>query len=238
VQAKSIALLFGAVLTVGRASAYDALDPKNCNGVYWDDKRPLVVNKVIANPRVNFVKSPYDDGFTAASCPADTEACRRTSYLVRGDLVLIGKARNEFTCVVYQSPLAEKQTWAMGWVPTSALQTVASNPHPRMSDWIGKWRHPGGRIEIKKVGDSKLKIEGNMTIPTARDFHTGQIEALVTPQNDTIAFVDDGAIAFEKTNEGECRVRMQRIGPLLLVEDNDGCGGAGVTFTGFYRRKL
>jgi hypothetical protein len=29
---------------------------------------------------------------------------------------------------------------------------------------------------------------------------------------------------------------MQRIGPWLVVEDNSGCGGVAVTFTGFYRR--
>jgi hypothetical protein len=29
---------------------------------------------------------------------------------------------------------------------------------------------------------------------------------------------------------------MQRIGPWLLLEDNGACGGAGVTFTGLYRR--
>ena len=30
---------------------------------------------------------------------------------------------------------------------------------------------------------------------------------------------------------------MQRIGPWLMVVDNAGCGGAGVSFTGFYHRK-
>jgi hypothetical protein len=38
-------------------------------------------------------------------------------------------------------------------------------------------------------------------------------------------------------DEEGCRVRMQRIGPWLLVEDNGGCGGSGVTFSGLYRRK-
>jgi hypothetical protein len=50
------------------------------------------------------------------------------------------------------------------------------------------------------------------------------------PQN-TIAFTDEGSYG------DRCHVRMQRIGPWLLVEDNGGCGGAGVTFTGLYRRK-
>jgi hypothetical protein len=30
---------------------------------------------------------------------------------------------------------------------------------------------------------------------------------------------------------------MQRIGALLLVEDNGACGGSMVTFTGLYRRR-
>ncbi len=54
---------------------------------------------------------------------------------------------------------------------------------------------------------------------------------------DTIAFVDDGSTPFDTTDQGECRVRMQCIGALLMVEDNSGCGGAGVSFTGLYHRK-
>jgi len=30
---------------------------------------------------------------------------------------------------------------------------------------------------------------------------------------------------------------MQRIADLLVVQDNEACGGAMVTITGFYRRK-
>ena len=113
-------LLLGAVLFAGSASAYDAEDPANCNGAGSDDNLVLVVSKVTAEPRVNFVKSPYDDDFKAESCPAATEACRRKSYLVPGDLVLVGKTRGPFTCVSYQSPLAKKQIWANGWLPSAA----------------------------------------------------------------------------------------------------------------------
>ena len=40
----------------------------------------------------------------------------------------------------------------------------------------------------------------------------------------------------EKAEEGQCLVRMQRVGAWLLVEDNMQCGGSMVTFTGLYRR--
>lgn len=37
---------------------------KNCNGADWENNLGLVVSKV-TSPRVNFVKSPYDDDFKA-----------------------------------------------------------------------------------------------------------------------------------------------------------------------------
>lgn len=228
-------LLLGATLMVGPSSAYDAYDQHNCNGVDWNDTRALVVSKVIAKPRVHFIKSPYDDDFKAESCPADTEACRKMSYLVTGDIVLTGKTRNAFTCVVYQSLRAKKQVWTRGWLQSTALEPVKPMPAPNTSDWLGTWSHPGGDIVIKKLAGGKLSVEGEMVVPTAQDAHTGEIAAKVTPGKDTIAFVDDGSTPFEQEGGG-CRVRMQRVGPWLMVEDNEGCGGATVTFTGLYRR--
>jgi hypothetical protein len=105
-----------------------------------------------------------------------------------------------------------------------------------MSDWLGTWKHPGGDMEIGKSKGGKLHVAGEMVVPTARDFHSGVIEADIVPGADTIAFADDGSIPFETAEEGSCRVRMQRVGAWLMVEDNSGCGGAGVTFTGLYRR--
>ena len=230
-RAAIIGLLLSAVLA-RHASAYDAYDPANCNGADWDDNLALTVSKVTAQPRVNFVKSPYDDDFKAAACPAATRACQKKSYLVTGDLVLVGRTRGDFTCVSYQSPLAKKQIWADGWLPSVALTPVAPMPSPKPSDWIGTWCNPGCRIEIRNGDGGKLQVEGEGIFPTARDFHNGAFKAQVAPQDNTIAFADDGS------NYGEgCQVRMQRIGPLLLVVDNSGCGGAGVSFTGLYRRK-
>jgi len=44
---------------------------------------------------------------------------------------------------------------------------------------------------------------------------------------------------FDKTSDdkGSCLVRMQLIEKLLVAENNGSCGGAMVTFTGFYRSK-
>src|SRR5215813_4044996 len=66
------------------------------------------------------------------------------------------------------------------------------------------------------VAEGKLHIDAGILLPTARDFHNGSFEAHVKPQGDTIAFEDDGGSG--------CKVRMQRIGPWLLIEDDGGCG--------------
>jgi hypothetical protein len=223
----TLALLLGTLLFAGRALAYDAEDPKNCNGVGWDNRSPWVIARVTAKPRVNFVKSPYDDDFKAESCPALTGACRRNAYLVTDDLVFVGATEGAFTCINYQSPLAKKQIWATGWVPSAALTPVARMSPTKASDWIGKWYHPGGPIEISEGAGGKLHVEGGITVPTARDFHTGDFAGEVTPKDDMLDFVDE---------YDSCHVQMQRIGAWLLVGDNGGCGGAGVTFQGLYRR--
>ena len=189
------------------------------------------MSKVTAQPRVNFIKSPYDDDFTAAACPAATKACQKKAYLVMGDLVLVGATRGDFTCVSYQSPLAKKPIWANGWLPSAALTPVAPMQSPTTSDWIGTWHLPGGSIEIKTGDGGKLQIEGEMVLPTARDFRDGGFRAQVAPQSNTIAFTDDGSRYGE-----ECQVRIQHIGPWLMVADNAGCGGTGVSFAGLYRR--
>jgi len=43
--------------------------------------------------------------------------------------------------------------------------------------------------------------------------------------------------AFETVCDGACKVRMQRIGHDLLVEDKTGGNGAGVSFAGLYHHR-
>ena len=234
-----VLLILAATLFTEAADAYDPNDPANCNGVEWDDKDALVVATVTANRRVNFVKSPYDDEFKADGCPAATEVCRKKSYLVTGDLVLVGRTRGHFTCVSYQtSEMHRKPIWTTGWLPSAALTPVAPMAAPRLSDWLGTWDQPHATIEIKPGGlGGRLRIEGIAVYPTARDFHNGAINAQVMPGGDSIAFLEDGWLPFETKCDSGCRVRMHRVGPRLVVEDNGECGGAGVTFTGLYHRK-
>jgi hypothetical protein len=233
-----IGLFLGAIMAATSASAYDAEDPANCNGAEQDEALTIRVSKVPAEPRVNFVKSPYDDDFKAETCPAATETCRKKSYLVTGDLVLVGKTRGAFTCVTYQAPSGKQPIFTSGWLPSAALTPVEPMVAPQIDDWTGNWDQHYAGIEIKRGGGGgRLRIDGIAAFKGARDVHTGVLEARVMPGKDSIAFLDDGGQPFETKDDSGCRVRMQRIGSWLVVVDNGQCGGVGVTFEGFYHRK-
>ncbi|MGH6833999.1 MAG: hypothetical protein ACREC9_00275 [Methylocella sp.] len=208
-------------------------NPKDCNGIDFDVKRPLVASKVTAK-RAYFVKNAGED----ASCPAEDAACRDKAYLVQGDVALTGKTLGPYTCVSYQSPRDRKQIWTSGWMLSSALSPIAPNPSPKLRDWIGTWSLHG-EITISRGKRGSLAITGLQvyTFPATGDTSNGELGAEARPAGGILAFADDGSIPFDKAEEGDCQVRMQLIGALLLVEDNDMCGGIAISFTGFYRRK-
>src|SRR5262249_37538033 len=231
---KSSFLLGLAVLTCGLSLPARAESDTNvCTGVDFDAKRPLIASKVTTRPHVNFVKGSEDD----AACPAEKEAGRKKAFVVPGDVVLTGRTQGDFTCVAYQSFHARKQDWTTGWLPTSSLAPVAPMRSPKMPDWVGSWSHPGGTISISRGKNGALSIEGEQTYPAAGGAHSGVLGAVVAPTQGVIAFVDDGTTPFEKAEDGQCLVRMQRVGAWLLVEDNMQCGGSMVTLTGLYRRE-
>jgi hypothetical protein len=216
----------------------------DCLGFDFDVKKPAVISRIgAAAPRTFFVRSAWEN----PSCPADTATCRDHAYLVPGDLVLTGKINGGFTCVAFQ-PLRDKaQIWTKGWIVSTSLAPVAPSAAEQPADWIGTWRHTGGEITIKpakngnknanKNKNGMLAIAGEHTYPAAGSVHTGEFSADAKPAGGVLAFVDGGDKPFDEAGEGECQVRMQRLGTLLVVEDNGACGGAMVTFTGLYQRK-
>ena len=132
-------------------------------------------------------------------------------------------------------PGAKRNAFAVGWLPSAALAPVAPTASTTQASWIGTWKHPHGAIEItRSVFHGRLQIEGFMLVPRVQGFHNGEISAQVLPEKNSITF--DGWMRFGVV-EDYCKVRMRRVGPYLLVEDNRDCGGVGVSFTGLYRRR-
>ncbi len=217
-----------------RAAAEEG--PGDCLGIGFDVQHPITIAKVIADrPQVHFIKSAADD----SGCPADREACVAPSYLIPGDLVLVGKTHGAYSCVSYQSAADRMPRWTVGWLQSATMTPIMPASAPAPADWIGRWIHAGGEITISKGRRGNLRIRGEAVYPAAQNVHSGVMRAEAKPAHGVLQFADDGSVPFNRASAeaGHCLVRMQRIAALLVVEDNNHCGGVPMTFRGFYRRK-
>jgi hypothetical protein len=233
-----MALLFSAAaLLASGPIAPAAADegPGDCFGIAFDPQHPVAIGKIAADePRVYFVKNATD----SASCPAVAAACQGKAYLIAGNLALLGKIDGAYTCVSFESAQARKPRWTDGWIPSASLSPAMPAPAISSSDWIGDWSHAGGEITITGGAGGGVTIHGEAFYQAAQNVHTGVIDAAAKPARGLLEFADDGSALFDKAiASATCLVRMQRFESLLVVEDNGGCGGADVTFTGFYRKK-
>jgi hypothetical protein len=127
-----------------------------------------------------------------------------------------------------------------GWLPADAVAEDRAEP-VALADWLGHWHHS------ENVHDGHTYVEGDITVKAgkaggiqiegaANNWSKGSVAARpsaiktdVTPDGDRLRFAGDG-----------CVVWMQRLGPWLIVRDNDFCGGGGdsenATFQGVYTR--
>lgn len=190
--------------------------------------------------RVHFVKGTSDQ----KGCPAAGAAsCQRKDYLIGGNQVLVIASDGDFSCGEYVNA---KGLVRDGWLPTAFLiPTPVAKPKSIVGDWSGG---PEQGITIKPGKQlGTIDLDGSATFgalnPKRREsgnFNTGEFEATLKPEGDTLGFTDEGeskTLAYDKGDQDACRIRMRRLGKFLLVEDNHNCGGINVSFTGDYQRK-
>ncbi len=166
-----------------------------------------------------------DDG----NCP-NAKGCRKRSYLVANDEVIVSKEFGKWVCVWYQP---EEGGETVGWIAKSDLEhlTLLMEGGPRV--WVGVWKAHDNTIEIKEAATQNVyDIKGTAFWKGLGDnIHIGEL--------DGPAKFDDGKLLYGFDDEGEyaCRVTLDRVGGFMLVSDNLNCGGANVTFSGVYQRK-
>jgi len=192
------------------------------------------------SPRTNFVKSAA----IRKGCPDGSAACRDKPYLVPGDEVVLIGGGDAFVCASF---VGAKGQATEGFLPRAALTLVPNQPIAAES-WVGRWRgSPEQDIVIEKgAGQDGLKVKGDATYGALDPervkrgaVNLGSLEGEAPLRGATLSFAmgENGTIAFDKGDEYECKVRLRRLGPYLLVKDNNMCGGMNVTFTGVYRRR-
>lgn len=195
--------------------------------------RAAVVNRTA--PRVHFVQD------TAPRCPAAGAACQSRAYLTAGDIILAGPVRNGYTCAGFQGP---RGSGTIGWLPTAALTMLPSGAQIP-ADWTGHWYAPEQDIVITPAHDGMLSVKGDATWGMSAwraehgGVHVGTLEGVIRPVDGVLAFAEgeDRTLPYTGGDEFSCKVRMIRRGPYLLVRDTGNCGGANVSFSGFYARK-
>lgn len=189
------------------------------NGLFPREQAQLDLGAVQGPPNepVHF----YDDN---DGCPAKGAACRRPSYLVPGDAVVVGKRSADWACVWYQGRKHE----SVSWIPMRNVALRRAAPLDQTRDWIGLWTDGTSSIRIapaRKAGElsivSKLRWEGG-----EGRANFGGMEGVLKLES-----------AKGSAAQGECRVALSRIGDYLVADDNGACGGINVRHTGMYRRR-
>ena len=214
---------------------------KDCTGYGSLNDNPQVdTAKVTGDGKTFFVKSEMDD----KACPADTSACRRKAFLVAGNGILVSDRAGAFVCATFVNG---KGVETSGWLPAAAISVDAKGAAPMPKDWLGTWKREEATITIKPDAKDALAIDGDATYG-AEDpdrvkrgaVNMGSISAKGDPKGDGLAFAmgdDDKTLPVDKGDDTTCKVWMRRVGPYLLVDDNNNCGGMNVTFRGTYARK-
>jgi hypothetical protein len=191
-------------------------------------------------PRTYFVRNRADAG----ECPNASAKCRAKSYFVPGDRVILSRTNGAFVCVNFTDT---KGVPRPTWLPASAVDREVSSS-PAFADWVGEWTEVESKIELRPSGKAgALSISGEATWGSldpervkSGGVHIGSIEGVAAPVGGVLSFAmgeNDVTLPVDKGKDGDCKVWMRRLGPYLLVSDNNNCGGMNVSFWGVYKRK-
>lgn len=217
------------VCVVSAMTASSPLHAQECDAYLFPGDIAQVKQAIVSVEKAWFYSSEPPE------CPTVGERCRKTAYLVQGNVVLTGQQVGIFVCAAFLK--GERQT--TGWLKAETLHsapwTIATE------DWPGTWVRMDGKSTIH-VRTSKKGLYANAVATyavSAENVRTGVAQG---PIKITEAGGEKIATLFND-GDAQCRVTLRRSGALLLVDDgvredtNSPCGGMGVTLSGVYRKR-
>jgi hypothetical protein len=221
-------LLTGILLVLLNASAAPAAaedEDLSCrNGNFASGQSAFGLAKVIGPDRLNFLGDM--DG-----CPSEEARCRNRAYVVVGDVLLTGRDHGAYVCAFYP----DRFDGDAGWVRRDRLSMLAVAASPPPAAWAGHWKNGDNTIALKAEGDA-LVADGEAYWPSAHPPRSdapglpndGQLSGTARPTANRVVFSDN--------DPDGCTASLTLVGALLVVADNNNCGGMNVSFTGVYRR--
>jgi len=221
------------VLACGVAAAH--ADPVGC------EQNNVALARVVASEaRVYFIAGRSE---RTPACPSAESGCRLKAYLVPGDEVLVDTAGGPYVCTFFKS---QAGTETRGWLPRAAVQIAPPEPAP-LKQWDGKWQRDRDAQIVIKSTQNELEVSGD-TMWGNRDpqrvkrggVHVGELSGKGKPRGQTLALGwDPDRSTFSGLKDEpptDCAAKLDLYGRYLVVEDNRGCGGINVSFTGIYVR--
>jgi hypothetical protein len=223
-----------AILLACAAAAAHA-DPVGC------EQSNVALARVVASEvRVNFIAGRSE---RTPACPSTERGCRLRAYLVPGDEVLVDTADGPYVCAFFKS---QGGTETRGWLPRAAVQITPPEPVP-LRQWDGKWRRDREAQIVIKSTQNELDVSGNAMWGSYDPqrvkrgaVHVGELSGKGKPRGQTLALGwDPDRSTFSRPEDkapDDCAAKLELYGRYLVVEDNGGCGGLNVSFTGTYVR--
>ena len=171
-------------------------------------------------------------------CPGPSPVCRGKAYVMRGDKIFVAPAHAPgFVCAAFVST---KGSYTTGWLAADTVEAPPASPPRRFAAWLGKWRYLNSNITIKRGKTAgSLSVDGDSWSKRYMAVNTGGFSAEMAPKGNTLAFADNAGetVPIEQADKASCALTFALIHDVLVVNDLGYCGGAGVYFTGFYRRR-
>jgi hypothetical protein len=155
------------------------------------------------------------DGYVL--CPPGGDC--RPSPLKAGEPIVVYYTEGDWTCAGLPG--------GPGWVRSSDTRPITADPSPPRDAWVGTWEDGAGRITIRRsTTGGGLALDGTARWDGANGVvHTGQFSTEATPDGNRLHVVQES-----------CVIDLALHGGFILTEDNNGCGGMNVRFSGIWRR--
>jgi hypothetical protein len=203
-------------------------------------KKVVPARVATKEPRLHFVAGA---GERTHGCPSAASACQLQAYVVPGDEVLLDLTDAAYVCAFFKSQGGSE---TRGWLPRASLELVAPAPAPPRQ-WEGNWeRDREAQIVIKSRGDevevSGRAMWGSYDPQRVRRgaVHVGELSGTGRPRGQTLAIGYDPERSSFPPGQDQapdaCAAKLDLYSRYLVVEDNGGCGGLNVSFTGTYVR--
>jgi hypothetical protein len=195
---------------------------------------------VTKDARLHFIAGP---GQRTPACPSAASACRLRAYVVPGDEVLVDAIDSPFACAFFK---AEGGTETRGFLPRASLELASPQPAPARQ-WNGKWQRDREAQIVITSHQDEVEIAGEAMWGSYDPqrmrrgaVHVGELSGKGRPRGQTLAIgYDPDRSDFPPAKDqapDACAVKLELFGRYLVVEDNGGCGGLNVSFTGTYVR--